>query len=134
MSGVAFPELPHRHHIVESRFACRGSRFMCGKHEHDDHDDHSGTDEQRAVPPASGADQRQQTDHESDQPGVEDDRIEQASQDTAREHNEDQRNHRGGSLHPENRSLCRERAEYTGDDHAGQKKQLRRKSGEETPE
>ena len=82
MSRVAFPELPHWHHIVESRFARRGSRFMCGKHEHDDHDDHPGTDEQRAVPPASGADQRQKPDYQNDQSGVEDDRIKQASQNT----------------------------------------------------
>lgn len=131
MSGVEFPELPRRHEIVEPRFARRGSPFVCRKQEHHDHGDHPGAHEQRAVPPASGAEKRQQTDQQHDQAGVENDRIDHHS--SARQHNEDQRHSRGSSLHPQNRSLCREGAEYTGDDHAGQKKQLGRKSGEETP-
>src|SRR5438874_2925278 len=44
MNGVAFPELPHRHEIVESRLARRGSKLMDRKNERYGHDDQRGAD------------------------------------------------------------------------------------------
>ena len=76
MNSVAFPELPYRHEFIQMCFAARRSRVARGKNEHDDHDDDPGTEEQRALPPASSTEQRQQTDHKNDQSGIEGDGVE----------------------------------------------------------